>query len=103
MNVKDGAKRVIKLMPELPKEASALVDSVVEPGQLSDVIISNLDVQVDEKQDVLETFDLTARLRTVLQSLSRQHEALRVRAKINSQAQEEIGPNQREHVLRQQL
>jgi ATP-dependent Lon protease len=103
MNVKDVAKRVIKLMPELPKEASALVDSVVEPGQLSDVIISNLDVQVDEKQDVLETFDLKARLRKVLQFLSRQHEVLKVREKINSQVQEEMGRNQREYVLRQQL
>jgi ATP-dependent Lon protease len=103
MNVKDVAKRVIKLMPELPKEASALVDNVVEPGQLSDVIISNLDVQVDEKQDVLETFDLKTRLRKVLQFLSRQHEVLKVREKINSQVQEEMGRNQREYVLRQQL
>src|SRR4051812_4881230 len=103
MNVKDVAKRVIKLMPELPKEASALVDSVVEPGQLSDVIISHLDVQVDEKQDVLETFDLKSRLRKVLQFLSRQHEVLKVREKINSQVQEEMGRNQREYVLRQQL
>src|SRR5579862_9029224 len=103
MNLKDVAKRVIKLMPELPKEASALVDSVVEPGQLSDVIISNLDVQVDEKQDVLETFDLKARMRKVLQFLSRQHEVLKVREKINSQVQEEMGRNQREYVLRQQL
>src|SRR5579862_351741 len=103
MNVKDVAKRVIKLMPELPKEASALVDSVVEPGQLSDVIISNLDVQVDEKQDVLETFDLKARLRKVLQFLSRQHEVLKVRERINTQVQEEMGRNQREYVLRQQL
>jgi ATP-dependent Lon protease len=103
MNVKDVAKRVIKLMPELPKEASALVDSVMEPGQLSDVIISNLDVQVDEKQDVLETFDLKTRLRKVLQFLSRQHEVLKVREKINSQVQEEMGRNQREYVLRQQL
>src|SRR6476469_5944449 len=103
MNVKDVAKRVIKLMPELPKEASALVDSVVEPGQLSDVIISNLDVQVDEKQDVLETFELKTRLRKVLQFLSRQHEVLKVREKINSQVQEEMGRNQREYVLRQQL
>src|SRR6185503_7327190 len=93
MNVKDVAKRVIKLMPELPKEASALVDSFVEPGSLSDVIISHLDVQVDEKQDVLETFDLKARLRKVL----------KVREKINSQVQEEMGRNQREYVLRQQL
>ena len=102
MNVKDVAKRVIKLMPELPKEASALVDSVVEPGQLSDVIISNLDVQVDEKQDVLETFDLKARLRKVLQPRA-VHEVLKVREKINSQVQEEMGRNQREYVLRQQL
>jgi ATP-dependent Lon protease len=103
MNLKDVAKRVIKLMPELPKEASALVDSVTEPGQLADLITSNLDVQVDEKQDVLETFDLKARLRKVLQFLSRQHEVLKVREKINSQVQEEMGRNQREYVLRQQL
>jgi ATP-dependent Lon protease len=103
MNLKDVAKRVIKLMPELPKEASALVDSVTEPGQLADLITSNLDVQVDEKQDVLETFDLKTRLRKVLQFLSRQHEVLKVREKINSQVQEEMGRNQREYVLRQQL
>ena len=63
----------------------------------------NLDVQVDEKQDVLETFDLKTRLRKVLQFLSRQHEVLKVREKINSQVQEEMGRNQRESVLRQQL
>ncbi|MEO8213749.1 MAG: endopeptidase La, partial [Myxococcales bacterium] len=103
MNLKDVAKRVIKLMPELPKEASALVDSVTEPGQLADLITAQLDVQVDEKQDVLETFDLKTRLRKVLQFLSRQHEVLKVREKINSQVQEEMGRNQREYVLRQQL
>jgi ATP-dependent Lon protease len=102
-NVKDVAKRVIKLMPELPKEASALLDSVSEPGQLADLITSNLDVQVDEKQEILEISDLKARLRRVLQFLSRQHEVLKVREKINTQVQEEMGRNQREYVLRQQL
>ena len=103
MNLKDIAKRVIKLMPELPKEAAALVDSVSEPGQLADLITSNLELQVDEKQDVLETFDLKARMRKVLQFLSRQLEVLKVREKINTQVQEEMGRNQREYVLRQQL
>ena len=103
MNLKDIAKRVIKLMPELPKEAGALVDSVTEPGQLADLITSNLDLQVDEKQDVLETFDLKTRMRKVLQFLSRQLEVLKVREKINTQVQEEMGRNQREYVLRQQL
>jgi ATP-dependent Lon protease len=103
MNLKDIAKRVIKLMPELPKEATALVESVTEPGQLADLITSNLDIQVDEKQDVLETFDLKTRMRKVLQFLSRQLEVLKVREKINTQVQEEMGRNQREYVLRQQL
>jgi ATP-dependent Lon protease len=76
---------------------------VTEPGQLADLITSNLDIQVDEKQDVLETFDLKARMRTVLQFLSRQLEVLKVREKINTQVQEEMGRNQREYVLRQQL
>src|SRR5262249_12446597 len=84
MNLKDIAKQVIKLMPELPKEAAALVDSVTEPGQLADLITSNLDIQVDEKQDVLETFDVKTRMRKVLQFLSRQLEVLKVREKINT-------------------
>ncbi|MCC6746305.1 MAG: endopeptidase La [Deltaproteobacteria bacterium] len=103
LNLKDIAKRVVKLMPELPKEAAALVDSVSEPGQLSDLITSNLDISVEEKQEILETFDLKARLRKVLAFLSRQLEILKVREKINTQVQEEMGRNQREYVLRQQL
>jgi ATP-dependent Lon protease len=103
VNLKDVAKRVIKLMPDLPKEASSLVDSVTDPGQLADLITSQLDVQVEEKQEVLEIFDLKVRLRRVLQFLSRQHEVLKVREKINTQVQEEMGRNQREYVLRQQL
>jgi ATP-dependent Lon protease len=103
MNLKDIAKRVVKLMPELPKEAGALVDSVTEPGHLADLITSNLELEVSEKQDILETFELKARMRQVLQFLSRQLEVLKVRERINTQVQEEMGRNQREYVLRQQL
>ncbi|MEZ4359995.1 MAG: endopeptidase La [Kofleriaceae bacterium] len=103
MNLKDIAKRVVKLMPELPKEAGALVDSVTEAGHLADVITVNLELEVGEKQDVLETFDLKTRTRKVLQFLSRQLEVLKVRERINTQVQEEMGRNQREYVLRQQL
>jgi ATP-dependent Lon protease len=103
MNLKDIAKRVVKLMPELPKEAGALVDSVTEAGHLADLITSNLELEVGEKQDVLETFDLKSRTRKVLQFLSRQLEVLKVRERINTQVQEEMGRNQREYVLRQQL
>src|SRR5450755_2037645 len=103
MNLKDIAKRVVKLMPELPKEAGALVDSVTEAGHLADLITSHLELEVSEKEDVLETFDLKTRVRKVLQFLSRQLEVLKVRERINTQVQEEMGRNQREYVLRQQL
>src|SRR5678815_5684822 len=103
MNLKDIAKRVVKLMPELLKEAGALVDSVTEAGHLADLITSHLELEVGEKQDVLETFDLKTRTRKVLQFLSRQLEVLKVRERINTQVQEEMGRNQREYVLRQQL
>ena len=103
LNLKDIAKRVVKLMPELPKEAGALVDSVTEPGHLADLITSNLELEVAEKQQVLETYDLNDRLRLVLSFLSRQLEVLNIRERINTQVQEEMGRNQREYVLRQQL
>ncbi|MFH1132632.1 MAG: LON peptidase substrate-binding domain-containing protein, partial [Pseudomonadota bacterium] len=103
LNLKDIAKRVVKLMPELPKEAAALVDSVNEPGQLADLLTSNLDISVEEKQEVLETIEVKDRLHKVLAFLSRQLEVLKVREKINTQVQEEMGRNQREYVLRQQL
>src|SRR5438552_16229230 len=90
-------------MPELPKEAGALVDSVTEAGHLADLITSHLELEVGEKQHVLETFDLKTRTRKVLQFLSRQLEVLKVRERINTQVQEEMGRNQREYVLRQQL
>ena len=80
-----------------------MVDSVTEPGQLADLITSNLDVQVEEKQEILEILDLQTRLKRVMQFLSRQYEVLKVREKINTQVQEEMGRNQREYVLRQQL
>ena len=102
-NIRETAKRLISLVPELPKEAAALLDSVSDAGQVADLVISNLDIEPHEKQDVLESSDVTERLRKVLTLLTRQLEILKVRERINSQVQEEMGHSQREYVLRQQL
>lgn len=103
MSLRDIAKQVIQLMPELPREASSLIDSIQEPGQLSDLVASNLDAPVDEKADLLETIEPKDRIRKVLRLLTRQLEILKMRERINSQIKEEMGKNQREYVLRQQL
>ncbi len=103
MSLRDIAKQVIQLMPELPREAGSLIDSIQEPGQLADLVAANLDAPVDEKAQLLETIDSKERIRKVLRLLTRQLEILKMRERINSQIKEEMGKNQREYVLRQQL
>ena len=103
MSLRDIAKQVIQLMPELPREAGSLIDSIQEHGQLADLVAANLDAPVDEKSQLLETLDAKERIRKVLRLLTRQLEVLKMRERINSQIKEEMGKNQREYVLRQQL
>lgn len=103
MSLRDIAKQVIQLMPELPREAGSLIDSIQAPGALADLVAANLDAPVEEKAQLLETVDAKERIRKVLKLLTRQLEILKMRERINSQIKEEMGKNQREYVLRQQL
>src|SRR5271169_5863358 len=103
MSLRDIAKQVIQLMPELPREAGSLIDSIQAPGALADLVAANLDAPVEEKAQLLETIDVKERIRKVLKLLTRQLEILKMRERINSQIKEEMGKNQREYVLRQQL
>src|SRR3954463_14093119 len=103
MSLRDIAKQVIQLMPELPREAASLIDSIQAPGALADLVAANLDAPVEEKAQLIETLEVKERIRKVLRLLTRQLEILKMRERINSQIKEEMGKNQREYVLRQQL
>ncbi|HHH29019.1 MAG TPA: endopeptidase La [Polyangiaceae bacterium] len=103
LSLRDIAKQLIQLMPELPREAGTLIDSIQAPGALADLVAANLDAPVDEKAHLIETLDVKERIRKVLRLLTRQLEILKMRERINSQIKEEMGKNQREYVLRQQL
>lgn len=103
MSLRDVAKQVIQLMPELPREAGSLIDSIQAPGALADLVAANLDAPVEEKAALIETVEVKERIRKVLRLLTRQLEILKMRERINSQIKEEMGKNQREYVLRQQL
>src|SRR5688572_11098726 len=103
MSLRDVAKQVIQLMPELPREAASLIDSIQAPGGLADLVAANLDAPVEEKAQLIETLEVKERIRKVLRLLTRQLEILKMRERINSQIKEEMGKNQREYVLRQQL
>jgi len=103
MNLKSTAKQVVKFIPEMPQEASEMVEGVTDPGQLCDFVAANMDIETEEKQEILTTLELKERLETVVTMLARQLEVLRVSDKIQDQIKEEIDKNQREYYLRQQL
>ena len=103
INLKKLAREVIELMPELPAAATELVDSITHPGHLADLIAANVDVPIEEKQAVLETVDLKARMKLVLELLNRKREILKLSNKIDSAVKGEMSKTQREYYLRQQL
>jgi ATP-dependent Lon protease len=103
INLKKLAREVIEMMPELPAAATELVESITHPGHLADLIAANVDVPIEEKQAVLETVDLKARMKLVLELLNRKREILKLSSKIDSAVKGEMSKTQREYYLRQQL
>jgi ATP-dependent Lon protease len=102
-NLRETARQLIALLPNLPREAAAVLDNVADAGTLADLVASNLTIAVEEKQKVLESVELKLRLRTCLQLLTRQLEMIKVKKEISNLVQEEMGRSQREYFLRQQL
>lgn len=103
LNLRNTAREVIDLLPEIPVMAKQLLDSITAPGHLADLITANIDATIEEKQDVLEAVVLKKRLVKVLELLNRQFEVLKLSNKINTQVKGEMSKTQREYYLRQQL
>jgi ATP-dependent Lon protease len=103
LNLKNTAREVIDMLPEIPVMAKQLLESIQAPGHLADLITANIDATIEEKQEVLEAVHLKLRLKRVLELLSRQFEVMKLSNKINSQVKGEMSKTQREYYLRQQL
>ncbi|MDC3960883.1 endopeptidase La [Polyangium jinanense] len=104
--LREATREVLQLMPNLPRDTAGILDNVREPGALADLIASNFpqaQASVADKQEILEAFDVKARVRLVLAMVGRQLEVLRVKKEISSMVQEEMGKSQREYILRQQM
>jgi ATP-dependent Lon protease len=104
--LRESTREVLGLMPNLPRDTAGILDNVREPGALADLIASNFpqaQASVADKEEILEAFDVKARVRLVLAMVGRQLEVLRVKKEISSMVQEEMGKSQREYILRQQM
>jgi ATP-dependent Lon protease len=103
-NIKSNFQRVVSLSPLLSDDLQALSSNITDPGKLADFIASSLTtIGTPAKQDVLEMLDIRARMDVLNRLLIKELEVLELGSKIQSQVQSEVGKNQREYFLREQL
>jgi ATP-dependent Lon protease len=103
-NVQGQFASVIGLAPYLPEELQLAAANVDDPSALAHLVASTLrTIKTDERQDLLQTVDVEARLRKVSAILNRELEVFELGSKIQSQVQSEMEKGQREYFLRQQL
>jgi len=103
-NIKTNFQQVVSLSPLLSDDLQTLAANITEPGRLTDFIASSLTtIATPVKQEVLETLDVRARMDALNRILIKELEVLELGSKIQSQVQSEVGKNQREYFLREQL
>ncbi len=103
-NIKTNFQQVVSLSPLLSDDLQTLAQNIAEPGKLADFIVSSLPtITTGAKQEVLETLDVRARMDLLNRLLIKEMEVLELGSKIQSQVQSEVGKNQREYFLREQL
>src|SRR5512142_3401460 len=103
-NIKTNFQRVVSLSPLLSDDLQTLALNISDPGKLADFIASSLTTIVTAvKQEVLETLDVRSRMDLLNRVLIKELEVLELGSKIQSQVQSEVGKNQRDYFLREQL
>ncbi len=103
-NIKTNFQQVVSLSPLLSDDLQVLASNLDEPGKLADFIASSLStISTAVKQEVLETLDIRARMDALNRVLIKELEVLELGSKIQSQVQSEVGKNQRDYFLREQL
>jgi len=102
-SLRDLAKEVVSLSPNLPDEAGEFLDQITDTRHLVYLVAANAGIEMDEGQKILEADRIDDKIRALITHLSRQKEVLSLGHKIKSDAQEEMSKAQREYYLRQQL
>ncbi len=87
----------------VPPEAAVAARNITEPGLLADMVAYSPDMTTEQRQELLETIDITERLKLVSTFLNRQIEILELKGRIQSEVKSEMDKTQREYILREQL
>lgn len=103
LNLQRQAIEAIELLPQAPPELIAMFQSTSAPGALADLATSFMDIKPQDKQEVLETIDLTLRVEKVSKHLAERLEVLRISNEIGQKTRASFDERQREAILREQM
>jgi ATP-dependent Lon protease len=101
--LKERAIEAIALLPQAMPELAGVLQQIESPGQLADLVAGFLDIKAQQKQEVLEIFDVQQRLDRVLDLLSHQVEVMKLSRQVDEQTKEKLEDRQREFYLREQM
>ena len=102
-SLKEAAGRILRLNPEIPQEAQAALDNIDSPSFLTHFLSSNINVEVADKQKLLETNDGMERANLLLEYMLKDIQLLELRHEIQSKVHSDIDQQQRDYFLRQQM
>jgi ATP-dependent Lon protease len=103
LHLKNQALEAVQLLPQAAPELLAAFQSITSPAALADLAVTYMDVTPAEKQEVLETIDIVARMDKVARLLAHCIEVLRLSREIGEQTKAALDQRQREVLLREQM
>ena len=103
VHLRQQAMEALQLIPQAPAELVNTIQTTTSPSALADLVATYMDLQLTERQELLETFDVRLRLDKVTRLLAHRIEVLRLSREISEQTKEKMDERQREYLLREQL
>ncbi|MFT5785928.1 MAG: ATP-dependent Lon protease [Ascidiaceihabitans sp.] len=101
--VGDEFERYAKVKKNVPEEALAAVGESTEPAKLADLVAGHLGIEIEQKQDLLETLSVSERLEKVYGLMQGEMSVLQVEKKIKTRVKTQMERTQREYYLNEQM
>ncbi|RJE86537.1 endopeptidase La [Paracoccus onubensis] len=101
--VADEFERYVKIRKNIPEEVVTAVSETQDPGKLADLVAGHLGVDLDRKQDLLDTLEIAARLEKIYAAMQGEMSVLQVEKKIKSRVKTQMEKTQREYYLNEQM
>ena len=102
-SIKDIALRIVKESPNIPSEAQLAIQNIESPTYLVNFVCSNMDVDMNKKQELLQILSLKSRSEKTLEIISKELQRLEMKNEIQHKVKHDLDQQQREYFLNQQL